>query len=84
MRRSIPEQIPMQTHAVGDDGCVEWHVEGNEVPAWFESAWIAGTALVALGLVWLLVFAAGGVDLPQPNPSNLPSPYGPPAATLGR
>ncbi len=70
-----------QLGPVGDDGALEWVEGGLEVPEWAVLTFV----VVWVTVVLMAVFLAFGPEMAQApvDPSNLPSTYGPPAATIG-
>ena len=85
MRRSIPHEVPFEPGPlpVGDDGCIEWHPEGENVPAWYLMLVLVGVAIL-VGLAVMAGAALGGYGANSgPHPGTpggpaAPSPHGPP------
>jgi hypothetical protein len=80
MRTSISTNLnnPDTTELpIGDDGCIEWHPDGEDVPSWALGLLIAGAGVLALLLVSLACLLSTPVN-PQPAPGT---PGGPPVPT---
>lgn len=85
MRRSIPHRIemdPTPLNNIGDDGCIEWHPDGADVPTWLFGLAIVGAGAVVLLMALLMALSLSPANS-QPAPGTpgggpVPTTYGPP------